>query len=549
MKKFFLFVLIAILFAIPALAQTAMFRDVPPSHYAFDAINWVSDPENGAFMVGDAGNNFHPSRQLTKFEAVPIYAVAAGFSYIPDALPPEERDVFTRSLERWGSFLDEMAAQYSSWNRTVDREIAFLLYRGIITMQDVQSFVAREGNSETRPLLTREEAVVWMVRLVGEEANALAFTLPPQTPFNDDAQISAAYRRHIYHARDIGIIHGSDGNMSPRAHFTRGEMATVFYNALSTGEEQAVMNADGSPTTITGTISNVHMETHVSITTATGRYTFAIASNAVIMIDNVQRTAAFLRDGMTVTMLVNSDRQIISLMARSQAEAETAVAVRFSDEGTIYAVAATPSVTVSTRRLRANEQIIEEQRTFSYAPNAEITRGGTAVPISDIQIGDMASFEYIGNVIHKIELAPRERAIRGVLTEIIISDSEAPVLVIEERNGGILRLSALPDTEYSRNDSRGNIASDLRVGDSVTAEIELNNLLRIHAVGNSRTIEGRITGIRMTETITEVLITNEDETFLVFIRPGIFNAYNLRLGMEIRATLDSSDVLLLVILR
>ncbi|MCL2456185.1 MAG: hypothetical protein FWD19_01395, partial [Defluviitaleaceae bacterium] len=55
-------------FPVANFAQTATFRDVPVTHFAFEAINWVSDPENGAFMVGDASNNFNPARHLSKFE-------------------------------------------------------------------------------------------------------------------------------------------------------------------------------------------------------------------------------------------------------------------------------------------------------------------------------------------------------------------------------------------------------------------------------------------------------------------------------------------------
>jgi hypothetical protein len=294
-------IMLALLITTPVFAQTAAFRDVPANHFAFEAINWVSDPANGAFMVGDAGNNFNPGRHLNKFEAAQIYAMAAGFRHVTHTLPPAEREVFTRSFEKFRPFLDEMAAEFSSWNRTVDREIAFLLYRDILTTDEVRGFVTRTGTTETRPLLTRQQAVAWMVRLVGQAAHAQAVSLPHHTPFRDDAMISPSLRRYVYHARELGIIQGAGGYMNPLGQFTRAEMATVFYNALSKKDEAPP--TQGSPVSISGTIANVHLDTHISIISASGTDTFEIAPNAVIAIDNQQRTASFLREGMTALVL------------------------------------------------------------------------------------------------------------------------------------------------------------------------------------------------------------------------------------------------------
>lgn len=317
-KKFALVlaVLMVFLSATPVAAQTATFRDVPPSHFAFEAITWASDPENGAFMVGNASNNFHPGRQLNKFEAAQIFAMAAGFRHVTHNLSTAEREVFTRSLETWRSFLDTMADEYTAWNRTVDREIAFLLYRGILTTNEVQGFVTRTGTTEQRPLLTRQQAVAWMVRLVGQAAHARALILPQRTPFRDDAHIAPEFRRYVYHARELGIIQGAGGYMNPAAYFSRAEMATVFRNALAT-EEPETTTSIGSPATISGTIASVFLDTHISLTSVAGTKTFPIATNAVIIIDNTQRTPAFLRKGMTATILVDANRRVVSLVARS----------------------------------------------------------------------------------------------------------------------------------------------------------------------------------------------------------------------------------------
>ena len=538
--------LILALSQLPLLAQSPTFRDVPISHFAFEAVNWVSNPENGAFMVGDAANNFNPTRNLNKFEAAQIYAMAAGYRHSAATLSPAEQDILTRSFETWRPLLDDIAAEFTTWNRTVDREISYLLYRGIITPDEAKSFVSRTGTNETRELLTREEAVAWMVRLVGQAPHAQAVQF--HTLFRDDAQISPQYRHYVYHAREIGIIHGSGGYMNPVAHFTRAEMATVFYNALSgpTPEQAAVT---GSHSTITGTISNVFLDTHVTITSAAGTETFPIAQNAVLMIDNVQRTASFLRENMNVTVLVDANRQIISLVAREQAQSssqQTAATPAVLDEGFVTAVSsAFNTVTIRTQRVRITGQVIDDERVFYHTPNTVITNGGLAAKFEDIQIGDIVFFSYSGANINTLEIMERERTLTGVLADVRPPDNQgaAPVVVIEENDGSLYEFRVLSVTEITRDENAVNW-SDLRIGDRVTADVEHDRLARVSANGERTLVNGRLNEIRITERNTEISVTRDDgTTFNYIVRPGVYDVYSLRIGMSLRIQLDSREVI------
>jgi len=558
LKKIIIFALVAILFVgtLPATeAFASTFRDVPSSHFAFDAINWVADPANGPIMMGDAGNNFQPNRTVNKFEAAQVFAVAAGFRHDPSVLPPAEREVFTRSFNNWRPLLDGLASQFTTWNRIADREIAFLLYRGIITTAEVQNFVTRTGTTENRPMLTREQAVAWTVRLVGEGAAAQAVQLPNATPFRDDAAVSPALRRYAYHARELGIIPAGGGYFNPATHFTRAEIATIFYSALAVEEESATPSA--TPQTISGTITNVHLDTHLTLTHAGGTDTFPIARNAVVMIDNAQRSAAFLREGMTVMILTDAYGQVISLTGRSQLATSstnevvttggTPGQVLYADEGIITSVTSSPqpAITIRTQRVRISGQIIDDERTFTFTPSPVVTRGGAAAAFSDIQVGDIAFFGFSGTVIHNLELMQRERTITGTLEEIRPPDNQGAhaTFIVEESEGRAYELRAFPNTEFSR-DGHFNLSWDnLRVGDEVTAEVEFDRIIAINATGTRSVVEGRLNEIRITERHTQITITctaGASQSF--FIRPGVFDVYSLRIGMQLRINLDSREV-------
>ncbi|MCL2215574.1 MAG: S-layer homology domain-containing protein [Defluviitaleaceae bacterium] len=546
-------VLMAMVLIVPVMAQTQRFQDVPPNHFAFEAINWVTDPANGAFMWGDASNNFNPNSNMNKFEAAQIFAMAAGFRHLTHTLPPEEQAVFTRSWNQYRPFLEGLSGQFSQWGVGTDREIAFLLYKGILTQSDVQSFVVRVGTTEQRPLLTRQEAIVWTVRLIGRSSQARALTLPQPNPFNDDAQISAAYRRYIYYARNTGIIQGAGGSFDPTGHFTRAGMAVVFFNALAETPEQTPPVQGGATATINGTITAMHHDTQVTITSAAGTENFTFASNAVIMVDNVQRTPSFLQPGMTVTILINAQRQILSLRASTAVADPTPTPTPppaqtlQTDEGFVEAITLTPAtVTIRTQRVNIIGQVINESRVFSIAANAAITRGGTPTYLRYVQPNDIAFFGFAGNIIHELELMERERTVSGVLTESRPADHMGgmPTLLIEVESGISYELRVMPATSFTRGHVHNLNWNDLRIGDSVVAYVEFDRLVSVHATGLRTNTSGRLTQILITERnsqITVALPGGNSDTFIIM--PGVFDVYSLRIGMHLEIMLDSREVI------
>jgi hypothetical protein len=267
------------------------------------------------------------------------------------------------------------------------------------------------------------------------------------------------------------------------------------------------------------------------------------------MIDNVQRTPAFLRAGMTITAIVNAQNDIISLVARSEIPATPAPPqTLFSDEGLVIAVTTTPNstITIRTQRVRLSGQIVDEERTFTIAPTAEITRGGRDANVSNIEVGDIAVFKYNSNVIHELSLTERERTLEGVLMDHRPSGEHhgLPILIIEEEEGLQYELRILPATEISRGNVRNLSWGDLRIGDRITADVEYDRLVSIHAVGVRSTVDGRLNEIRITERNTQItLVLGNGETATYIVVPGVHDVYALRIGMDLRIRLDSREVI------
>jgi hypothetical protein len=139
----------------------------------------------------------------------------------------------------------------------------------------------------------------------------------------------------------------------------------------------------------------------------------------------------------------------------------------------------------------------------------------------------------------------RERTLIGVLKEVRPPESGNPaILILEEEGGRVYELRALPATEFSRGDTDNLKWDDLRIGDALTAEVEFDRIVKVNAVGQRSSADGRLNEIRITERNTEITILREDGASMSYIvRPGVFDVYTLRIGNQLRTSLDSREVL------
>ena len=552
--------LVSLITAVPALAAPVQtFQDVPANHAAAEAIAWVSNPANGAFMVGDMSNNFNPSRNVNVFEAAQIFARAAGFRHLSPAVPEAEAAMLTRSFNTWRPFLDDMAEEFSNWNRAMDREIAFLMYHSILEAADVSSFMTLSGQTQVVSLMTREQAIAWVVRHSGNRAQAHAVALPATNPFVDDASISAPFRRYVYFARNNGFI-TAGGNVNPQSSVTRAELATLFFNSLSTvddGQPQTLTPGQ-TITTITGLIEAIPTATHINIRNTAGLHSVRVQSDAVILIENVRLPFASLDVGMHVTALMNPAREIISLVARPSTSADQVAnqgagqqnlpptLMLYNDEGVVTAVAQTArTVTIRTQRVRIDGQVVNEERTFNIGQGATIVRGGHVANLASVQVGDMAFFRFDGNTLHELILVERDRSFTGTLVESRPADSIAtfPTLTIQLADDRVYILRATSATTFTRNGVQNLNWNDIRIGDTVTVNAEYDRLVSVRATGTVATVTGRLTEMLIRERNSELtVVLDTGNTVNYVVMPGVLDIYSLRIGQTLRITLDSREV-------
>ena len=485
--------LFSIIFTSTVNANT--FRDVPANHFALEAIRWVSNPANGSYMVGDASNNFNPSRVMDSFETAITFAMAAGFRYSLASITPAEQAMFDRAYERHRPVLASMATQHPSWRRTADREIAFLLELEILTQDDLAHFMVRgAGGTETAASLTKEVASAFILRLYGSND----FTEPNFT-FRDNAEISPMYRRYAYLAHQLGVVTDYDGDFSPQRGVTRAELAQMFHTlriaapgtpgAITTNQTAQEVtpfapnteSSGSSPfsSTFHGTITDVQQD-NIQITTEYGAGIHTFGANPIIVVDNVRREISDLAPGMLAAVGLDADGRIISMLVR--------------------------------------------------------TGTGTPVPTPDNAEQTTPPFAIMNEPV-----PPLNVNIQGYLTNRRFTNA-APVLIVEERAGNIHDLAVAADTYITRNGVAGDWAA-LRIGDQITARVEFNRLVSIQAEGSYSSNQGILEEIHITQNLDSIVIRQADDTPIRFaLPPEIYNIYDLRLGMELFVHADSREI-------
>jgi len=538
---------LAIVLVISLLTSTTLqansFRDVPENHFAHEAITWVSNPANGSFMVGDAANNFNPSRVMDVFEAAVTIAMAAGFKYSPASITPADQALFDLAYANHGALLRELSAQNPRWRNAANREIAFLLELNLLNPTDLDYFMVQgAGGVEVIASLSKEMATAFVIRLSGNQNIALS----PTTPFRDEADINQLYRNYAYLGYSLGIVGSYDGHFTPLRHVTRAEFAQMLHHlrivapgapGVSTQPTVTTQSTPSpSPTpvptntpvpspqptgnnhfahTLHGIVAGVIPNTHIYITANDETHRHAFSTNPHIIIDNVQSTVTDVLAGMEVVAGFDHTNHIISMVGR---------VVPPGDNLPTPTPIATPIPTpVAT-------------------PVPTSTPFATPTPFPTPQPGSTPIIQYLEGAEGIITgFFPAT----GTPTQITIRTAR-----VDMHTGAILLEEypyfVTPDTHFVMN---GEFVphTALQVDNVIFFEHWNSVLYTVYVLeppitGVLSTVEGVLEAIFIDQHISTLILQSTDTRFLYILPEEVYNVYNLRRGMELRLYLDGREI-------
>lgn len=526
------------------------FKDVKESHWAYNAISFVS---NKGYIVGDSVGNFKPNDFMDKFETVKILSRVSGYKY--NNATEDDIAYYKKIYDKNFSFIIQFDKAFKKWNPTADKEIAYLLEKEILVSEDLNQFVLKtqEGEEKLRAL-SREEAAMFIAKLIGFKKEALSFT--PKELFQDDANISETTKPYVYYLKDRGVFSSDDnGKFNPKTPVTRAVMATILDRALALenanyAAETKVINNDLTSThleTLTGKIDKYFPTlTALQVISDDGKKNiYKLAKSNTIYIDGFIKKAEDLTEGMPFVAVLNNS-EIVDIRGNSFTKTTEVEPVTNIQKSTLEGTISNKSdgyISIQIKILSPKGDVTKEVRTYKIDKELEIKRGSKIVELSDINVGDIVNAVVSTTTIYEINLDEVDLRISGTLLEKKFDTENQPLLVIQTKDGIQYSLQTTIDSLLTRKGFGEVKYTQLKIGDTVDVQAKYNKIIDLYAYGTKTTVDGTIEEIYIGNKTSKITIKIADGTLVPYtITQGIVDLYSLKLGSKVKIKLDSLEI-------
>lgn len=227
---------------------------------------------------------------------------------------------------------------------------------------------------------TRLEIAVWLVKALGEDAEAQA-SMTKALEFRDASLIPANMVGYVYVAVDLQLIVGyGDRTFRPHQGVKRVEAAVMFGRAALVDWK--------SHNEVHGTIKAINTtDKSLTITKSDGLdATYVLTEDAAIFIGEDEKTLADLVVGMTVVVKLNGEGKARYVEATPAAPpASTTVT------GTISALVIPPASALA--------QVTVAGATYNIAATATVTLNSAASTVAALQTGDTVTLTIVSGTV------------------------------------------------------------------------------------------------------------------------------------------------------
>lgn len=298
MKKV-LATILALMMLFALTGQAAMFTDMD-EHWSKEYVEKLAE---AGIVRGYEDGSFQPEKAITNQEAFTLFARVIGVNDPVNAQAVADAQVLYASVAE-------------NYNTYAKKELCFLLYRGILTTEEVGDYLSEETKQEP---MKRHEAAKLITRILnGEEevASAVMFIFD----YTDADTFPSASKGYIDYVTKNGIMSGmGDNTFSPNTGVTRAQVAVMLDRTINKLNLQY----------ITGIVS----EATESGLTVNGE-SFEMPVNVIVHKDGVAATVAELESGDAV-VITKTYQGFLSIDVVKQQEPEITVK---TVEGTIVAI-------------------------------------------------------------------------------------------------------------------------------------------------------------------------------------------------------------------
>ena len=551
--------------------------DVSNSHWAYSAITDLADR---GIMVLTSNGQFYPNQTMSYFEVADVIAKASG--YVDVDIATNITDTFKaqvkKNYENQKATLASYAAKYSTWNKAYDQQIAYLLGRGYMTKSDLDKFITKTAQGETKNTVTKEQLAVYIVRLLEREKTATSTY--KTTTFKDDSQLTAAYKPYVEYLKTVGIINpDSAGKANGTMKVTKALCAKMLSETLKIKDTTTIGKA---PNTTTNNPANGTTNNTTSNTTAnTGSGTYTISS---IITKSTNEYYILLNDGKgntkhysfkTTTKIYDATG---AEMALANLAVGTTVDVTVQNENNTNYITSmkvssstgtntTQGTTVSGTLLTdvVNEVLrltLTDGSSAVYLVNdhCKVTLDGVMQTSTDsLDAGDLVVITLENNAVTQITATSGKGNVAQNNTASTLTKGEVKAkkfagnnYVFTIKDGNVEQQITVPSSTKARRNNKSVKLADIRVGDTVALTRTDHTVSMIEATGVKSKVEGIIKALYISATPHIVLdVDGEEVNYALASNAEVYdnnlNEYisvkDLHLGQEVTILLESREII------
>jgi len=498
---------------VPVFAAT--FKDVEEEHWAY---SYVEDMAERGLVSGYEDGTFRPGKSVSRMEAFALFARLIGSN------SEENAEIVELAKEKYADVLADYKLSYA------EGDVAFMLLRGIITEEELDTYFKGDKKSEPMP---RYEAAILITKAMLGEAEAKKEVLIDMD-YSDVSEIPKAAKQYVYYVTEKGIMSGmGDGEFSPNTDVLRGQIAVM----LSKTAELSEYNFESA------TLVKVNKQSkNLTFKDASGsEFKISYTDKAKFSENGEKISVSDLKEGQTLVMtyVTNANGTILAFadVVEKEIEAEEKKSVIFKD---YVSVSNMLMVTVI-------EPETETAQTYVCEDNAAITSEGQEVNISAIKTGSYVTIGLVDDKIVSIDAIRKNATIEGTIEKIGVMGT---ITISSEKNPEFdgMTFSITDDTLVMKNNDTASF-TELGRGDSVQITLEYGVVKKIVATALKRTVTGVFVGYSMYD-LAKITI-NRDGTTYEFDVPAdaeiIINGENasvsdLHKGSNVTVTVESEVV-------
>lgn len=511
-KRLFSLILCLVFVFTSIVASAAVFPDVSSTKYSW-AYEQIEEMAAKKIIAGFEDSTFRPENSVTRVDSLLLVSRIAGAS---EGSLSEFVDAAYES-----NYADVNVLGYTAY----ERNLAYLLYKGIYTPAELRNFI---GNKLGSTPLKRYEAAIIITKIAGGEATAKANTMPVLS-YEDSSSIPATAKSYVEFCETTGLMQGMEDNkFNPNFEVTRAQMAVMLHRAME------YLGTTHS----TGTVTDVNKITNaVTYTDASGiAKTVNVLSDTPLRIDgniasNINDVAAYFK---------------VNVVANKGNVALVEFLTRIPDE-TISGIYSGSVSSSNVKKITVKSPDGSDSQVVALADDCTITINGVSSTFAQLQKDCYIQVTVKDGKGASVVAENKTKTVSGIIKSFTYGDPSQIIVTLS--NNEAASYSMAKTVSVKRNGSNAT-AAELMVGDRVNITLTYNQISAVTATSATKTVEGTIKEIVISSNPTMTLTTSSGDLECALTTAGLevtvngeaSDVYGLRLGYSAKVKMESTTI-------